>query len=551
MVTKTTTDVLIVGAGPTGLALACQLRGQGIACRIIDKNPHASTTSKALALQYRVSEVLACMGIADRFLARGASWVGEMTFHAKGEEILRLPMNAIGKRSGKDAFNPRLLVIPQSETEAILEETLRERGGLVERNTAFIEFSQDNDQVVSHLQRPDGHQEQVESKYLVSCEGAHSLIRKQAGFTFKGKTYPRTFFMADVDLDWALGRQAAHVWLHNDGMFTAIPMGGARQWRLFVDSGKKCSDGCPTEVNLSFMQQLLIERTGDRVTQVTNPTWLTEFKINCRMVDRFRQGRVFLAGDAAHIHSPSGGQGITTGVQDAYNLAWKLSQVLRAGAPDSLLDTYQEERVPIARAVLKTTDRNTQLLMTQSPVGKLFRDYVVLPLLRMRWVLDRLISRLSQLDMHYRPASLSIHQDRWLGSGVHIRAGDRTPDIVFSNAADQRTSLFECLAKGRLVALVGSPNCPDHVNRVLGALRRLGVESFLLGSNRRMPPTANRLIDVHGDFQRIFGAKGEFLYLIRPDGHVGLFQRPINERALQEYLLKLYPASAVAEGFLA
>jgi 2-polyprenyl-6-methoxyphenol hydroxylase-like FAD-dependent oxidoreductase len=544
-----TTDVLIVGAGPTGLALACQLCGQGIGFRILDKNARASTTSKALALQYRVSEVLACMGIADRFLARAATWEGGVTFHANDNEFLRLRMNSLGRRTGKDAFAPRLLVLPQSETEGLLEEVLRERGGQVERDTTFVDFTQDSDRVVSRIQRPDGSEESIESKYLVSCEGAHSIIRKQAGFAFTGKTYPMKFFMADVDLDWAVGRDTAHVWFHPEGMFSAIPMRGARQWRLFVESGKGSAES-PTEVTLAFMQQLLAERTGDGVTQASDPTWLSEFKINCRMVDRFRNGRVFLAGDAAHIHSPSGGQGITTGVQDAFNLAWKLDLVLKASAPDSLLDTYEQERLPIARDVLRTTDRNTRLLMTQSRLGRLFRDYVMLPLLRLRWVQERMINRLSQLDMNYRQASLSSHQDaRLFGSRLHVRAGDRAPDVVFADAeTSRRTSLFQCLGKGRPVALVGSLTPIDFL---LGALRRLGVEAFRVVPSGETLAVANGLVDVHTDFQRIYGAKDEFLYLLRPDGHVGLFQRPINQGALQEYLGKLYPAAAVAGSFLA
>jgi 2-polyprenyl-6-methoxyphenol hydroxylase-like FAD-dependent oxidoreductase len=560
MAARTETDVLIVGAGPTGLALACQLRQLGIALRLIDKNPHASTTSKALGLQYRVSEVLACMGIADRFLARGHSWQFGVSFHLRGRQVLHLRMDALGRHIGKDAFVPRLIVIPQSETEAILADVLRERSGRVERSTTFLDFTQDADRVVSRLQLPDGGEEVVASKYLVSCEGAHSVIRKQGGFTFIGKTYPMRFIMADVDLDWAAARDTVHVWFHPDGMFTTIPMRGERQWRLFVEAGatdhQDAGAAPPTEVTLDLMQRLLAERTGDQATRASNPTWLTEFRINCRMVDHFRRGRVFLAGDAAHIHSPSGGQGITTGVQDAYNLAWKLGLVLKASAPDALLDTYEEERLPVARAVLATTDRNTRLLMAQGTLAQGLRNYVVLPLLRLRPVRDRMVNRLSQLDMNYCKASLSCHQDaRWLGSGAKVRAGDRTPDVVFQNAASgERTSLFQCLGKFSLLALAGQDRVDAEASgrlvRLFGALGRLRVECFRVGPSTATPPAEGRwLVDVHGDFQRIYGVKGDFLYLIRPDGHVGLYQRPIDERNLRDYLRKLFRADVVAAAF--
>src|SRR5262249_22577128 len=268
---------------------------------------------------------------------------------------------------------------------------------------------------------------------LVSCEGAHSLIRKQAGFSFDGKTYPMKFFMADVELDWPYARNEVHAWMHPDGVLAAFAMPGHNRWRLMIDSGKAVGDG-PAEVTLPLVQQILAARTGEQEARVVNPTWLTEFKINCRMVDCFRKGRVFLAGDAAHIHSPSGGQGIVTGVQDAYNLAWKLGTVLRDGAPDRLLDTYGEERLPAAQGVLRATDRNPNVFFATKPLSRLLRDRVILPVLRMPFMQERLVRKMSQLDKNYRTSSLSVHQDRrLLKMGVRVRAGDRTPDVVFED----------------------------------------------------------------------------------------------------------------------
>ncbi len=546
MATSKTTDVLIVGAGPTGLALACQLAHLGVPYRIIEKNAHPSTTSKAIGLQYRISEVLAWMGLIDRFVARGHSGMtGGVNCYVEGKKLLTLRMDRLHARAGKDAFAPRGLIIPQSETEAILGEALVERGGRVEWGTAFVEFTQDGDRVVSRLRLPDGSDEEVASKYLVSCEGAHSLVRKQAGFSFAGKTYPMKFFMADVELDWQASRHEVHAWMHPDGVFAAMALPGERKWRLMVDSGKTFDQ--PTEVTLELVQRLLAERTGDQVVRPSNPTWLTEFKINCRMVDRFRNGRVFLAGDAAHIHSPSGGQGIVTGMQDAYNLSWKLAAVLRDGAPDALLDTYEEERLPAARAVLHATDRNTNVFFGHGMLRQLVRDYLALPLLRLGPVQDLLVREMSQLDKHYRKASLSAHQDGRLLFGARVRAGDRTPDVVFADAATGgRTALFGLLSRGLLVALVGPG---ERGARVVQALGRLGSDAHQVVPAAGAPQTGSCLVDVHGDFRRLYGAGGEFLYLIRPDGHVGLFQRPINEAALRSYLVKLRPAAEVEKAF--
>ncbi|MDQ3638229.1 MAG: FAD-dependent monooxygenase [Actinomycetota bacterium] len=549
-------DVLVVGAGPTGLAFAYQLRRLGVSFRIIEKNPEPSTTSKAIGLQYRVSEVLTWMGLFDRFLARGVTGTG-LNFYASGERILHLRLDRLDGMSGRGAFEPQSIVIPQSETEALLIEALGERGVEVERSTTFVEFTQDNDRVISRIRGADGVEELIESRYLVSCEGPHSMIRKQAGLSFAGKTYPVSYFMADVELDWAASRNDVHVWIHEDGMFSAIPMPGERRWRLFVESGKQVEEGA-TEVTLDLVRWLMAERTGDHITQASDPTWLSEFRISCRMVDRFSNGRVFLAGDAAHIHSPTGGQGITTGVQDAYNLAWKLDLVLRGAAPDSLLDTYAEERLPIVRRVLKTTDQTASVFLAHSCARQLFRDRVVLPLLRSRVMQKRLTRRLSQLDMNYRGTSLSDHQETGLLGRARVRAGDRAPDVVFRDArTGAETSLFASLGHSRLVALFGQGQDPagtedrtTRIEQLMEALGRLGVECFLVWPESTRQPDEG-LVDIYGDFHRLYGARGEFLYLIRPDGYVGLFQRLLDERALQTYMAKLFRADAIDSAFAA
>jgi hypothetical protein len=359
--------------------------------------------------------------------------------------------------------------------------------------------------------------------------------------------------MADVELDWEVDRGDVRVWIHEDGMFSAIPMPGDRRWRLFVESGKDVEEGA-TEVTLDLVRRLMAERTGDRVTRATDPTWLSEFRISCRMVDRFGTGRVFLAGDAAHVHSPTGGQGITTGVQDAYNLAWKLDMVLRGAAPDSLLDTYTEERLPVVRRVLKNTDQTASVFLAHSRARRLFRDRFVLPLLRSRAMQKRLTRRMSQLDINYRGSSLSVHQEKGSLRRARVRAGDRTPDVVFRDAGTGREiSLFERLGRSRPIALFGLDGAADEhltsVHRLMDALGRLGVECSLV-----LPETDRRrggeaLIDSGGEFRRLYGARGEFLYLIRPDGYVGLFQRPVDGRALQAYVVRLFGTEAVEDAF--
>jgi 2-polyprenyl-6-methoxyphenol hydroxylase-like FAD-dependent oxidoreductase len=550
----TRTDVLVVGAGPTGLTLALQLRRLGVGFRLLDKNPKPSTTSKAIGLQYRVSEVLSWMGLADEFLAESATSQKVNMYATGGADdgpILQLNLGGLGIGGGKDAFVPRMMMIPQSETERLLIEALEERGGNVERGATFLGFEQNDERVVSRVRRADGREERIGSRYLVSCEGAHSVVRKQAGISFAGETYPFAFVMADVALDWDRNREEIYSWLHEDGTFSAGPLPGNR-WRLFIEVGERVP-----EVTLDLVQKLLTERTGDRTARVKNPTWLSEFRINSRMVDRFREGRVFLAGDAAHVHSPSGGQGITTGMQDAYNLSWKLAQVIRENAPDALLDTYGEERLPIVREVLGTTERNTALLFPRSRAGKLLRNTILLPLLRREGVQRKLVRKMSQLDMNYRGSSLSAGEGGLLsrprGRKGRVRAGDRTPDVVFRDAeTGEKIPLFALLRGSRPIALIGGEASRETAERTIHALDRLGIEGFSVlprggAAGSSYPGTC--LEDVYGDFRRLYGARGGFLYLIRPDGYAGLVQERMDVAALRAYLNRLFSADRVDAAF--
>ncbi len=550
MKTTKTIDVLIVGAGPTGLALAYQLRKLGVSFRIIEKNATPSSTSKAIGLQHRVSEVLTWMGLFERFRAKSLTGTS-LNFSANGQQLLHMRLEQLNGMSGRGAFAPQSIIIPQSVTEGLLLDALHEQGVAVEYRTAFVSFTQDDQRVFAKVQT-DGGEELVEARYLVSCEGAHSLIRKQAGISFAGKTYPVAYYMADVELDWPVAHSDIHVWLHEDGMFSAIPMPGERRWRLFVESGKQ-ENAAATDVTLELLRRLMAERIGDRTTQISNPTWLTEFRISCRMVDRFRERRVFLAGDAAHVHSPTGGQGIATGMQDAYNLAWKLGMALRGAAPDSLLDSYSAERLPIVRNVLKSTDTIANLFLAHSWASQLLRDRVVLPLLRSNIMQKKLNRKMSQLDMNYRAIGLSAHQETGLLGRARVRAGDRTPDVLFRDAhTNGQIALFALLSRSQLFALIGPGTQPEKVARLTKALGCLGIACFQVLTESAQPAQgAAGLIDVTGDFGRLYGARGEFLYLIRPDGYAGLFQRPIDERALRTYLTKLFMADALQNAFAA
>ena len=525
------TEVLIVGAGPVGLALALELQRFGIRFRIIEKKPQRSTASKALGLQPRVSEVFAILGMEAEFEARGFGDVRALNFHSGSKKLLTIALPRSLGDAGRDAFQPRLLIIPQSETEEILERTLEARGHSVERRRELLSFEQQPDRVRAVVRNEEGDTQTVAAQFLVSCEGAHSAVRKQAGFSFVGKTMPMRFLLADLTIDWALPDNQVHVWFHPAGVIGALPF-GKQKWRLIIEQAEETS-GSPAEVTLGLIQQVAAERMVCGGAHLRDPIWLSDFRINARMVDRFRDRRIFVAGDAAHIHSPLGGQGIATGIQDASNLAWKLAAVLRDGAPDSLLDTYEEERKPVARTVLRGTSAASNLVFRTNPLLRFVRERIVFPIMNTAFIQKRLFSWVSQLEIRYR-GSLAPAEG---SADVRVRAGDRAPDVLFADKG-ARVSLFELLGKFGTIALLGPSPTNQNVTESLGAL---GIRAFILAPGH--------LEDVHSDFARLYGAQSSFLYLLRPDGHVGLFQRKVEPASLAAYLKKVREPDAVEAAF--
>jgi 2-polyprenyl-6-methoxyphenol hydroxylase-like FAD-dependent oxidoreductase len=536
------TEVLIAGAGPVGLALALDLQRFGIRFRIIEKKAERSKTSKAMGLQPRLSEVFAIFGIEDKFTARGFDNVRGVNLRSGAKKLLTITIRPPANQAGRDACQPRMLIIPQSVTEEILETTLAERGHAVERRRELVGFEQDADCVSAVIRHEDASEETIRAPFLVSCEGAHSVVRKQAGFSFSGATMPLRFLLADVTLDWDLPENEVQVWFHRDGVFAALPF-GAQKWRLIVERVED-STGEAEEVTLALVQQLAAERTARKNVRVRDPLWLSDFRINARMVDRFRARRIFVAGDAAHIHSPLGGQGIATGIQDATNLAWKLAAVLREGAPDSLLDTFDEERKPIARLVLRGTSAASNLVFGMNPIVRFMRERLVFPILRTSFAQRRLFGRVSQLEMNYRKSSLAAHFDQSF-SRVRVRAGDRAPDVVFKRGRD-KVSLFQLIGSFGMLALFG-PGQNSH--KISAVLAMLHIRSFIVSTQSAGKLPDQYLKDLYSDFARLYGADGPFLYLIRPDGHVALFQRQAEANSLSIYLKNIRAADAVEKAF--
>jgi len=528
----TPSPILIVGAGPTGLTMAVELLRHGVSCRIIDQALEPSSHSRALGIQARTMEMFDLMGIAERFTARGHQLQG-MHITIEGQTQIDV------KLAGVDSPYPFILSLAQSETEAILYERLQELGGQVERGVALASFVQNDDDVHATLRHADGHEEQAQAAWLLGCDGAHSVVRHGLGLSFEGERYPETWALADVHLQGDIQQNEGYIYLHHAGLLAILPFGDGRV-RLIVETHQSMPDeAVPT---LADFQEWLHERALPDAT-LSDPHWLTYFNIHRRHTPHDRVGRVFLMGDAAHIHSPAGGQGMNTGIQDAVNLAWKLALVEHDHASQTLLRSYEPERQPIAAAVLKMSDQLTKTVMTQNPLVLALRDHLLPLLVHNEFLLGIFASRTAEITYAYRRSPISV--DR---AGRHMRgrhAGDRVPD-AHPLMRDDGTSahLFDLLRGPGHVLLLLADDQPHAWDTLLAQVHeRYGerITAYLISPDGKATvPRATSLADPKGAIQHAFGASSPALYLIRPDGYIGCRSMSPDVAAVLEYGARVF-----------
>lgn len=419
-------DVLVVGAGPTGLALAAQLHAYGMRFRIIDRNLDRARESRALAIQPRTLEALSPFGVTDELLARGNPAV-QLRLHLPGRTV-RVPLFDIGVA---DTKYPYLLFLSQAETESVLSGHVSAAGTTVERGTELLELDLTGEAAYAacRLRHLDGSEEEVTARYVVGCDGARSTVREQAGIGFEGYAYPQTFVLADLEVD-GLEKGAAHGYLTEAGVVLFFPLVSPASWRMLA-MRPPGDTGAESPLDLGQLEAI-VERYVSDPLHLRDPVWMTNFKLYNRGAKNYRAGRAFLAGDAAHIHSPAGAQGMNTGIQDSLNLGWKLALVCRGAAPEALLDTYESERAPVGRKVLRFTDRAFTIATGRKPLLKLARARVaprLAPLvLRLPFMRAAAFRTVSQLAIHYRRSPATTEGPHTPRRGP--RAGDRLPDAT-------------------------------------------------------------------------------------------------------------------------
>jgi 2-polyprenyl-6-methoxyphenol hydroxylase-like FAD-dependent oxidoreductase len=487
------TTVLIVGAGPTGLTLACELARRGVPFRLIEAAAGPQPGSRGKGLQPRTLEVFDDLGIVDRVLAHGR---------------MAMPMVITGpdgqvRTTGGDPVPPRpdvpyaaSVITPEWRVEEALRALLTELGGSVEFGTSLVTLEQADGQVCAELSTGDT----VTARWLVGCDGGHSVVRKQAGLEFIGETRENVrMIVADIAVD-GLDRDAWHMWSSAEGMVTLCPLPSTEVFQYQAS----IAPGQDPETTVANMQQILQTRSGRSDLTLHDPEWTSLWRANVRLVDRYRAGRVFVAGDAAHIHSPAGGQGMNTGIQDAHNLGWKFAAVV-GGAAETLLDSYEDERRPVAAGVLALSDAR---------LAETIRTH--------RMQVTRTADSM-QLTVNYRWSEL-VRDDRESDGEddtAMLRAGDRAPDAPGLRGTDGTHRLFELTRGGHWTLLS------------FGAQAAIpGVSSYRVVTE---PADQGDIRDTEGHLANAYSAGPGTLVLIRPDGFVGMISDAGDIAAVESY----------------
>jgi 2-polyprenyl-6-methoxyphenol hydroxylase-like FAD-dependent oxidoreductase len=508
------TDVVIIGAGPTGLSLACQLVRYGVDFRIVERNEGVTPFSKAIGVQARTLEIYEQLGLAQRAVAEGAI-AGKVRLLVGGEIRAELDLSNIGQ--GLSAY-PYLLLLEQSKNEQLLYEYLRQRNKDVFWNTEFKSLSQTDEGVTAQVVSAAGAPQTIEARYLVGCDGAKSLVRHALGLEFQGSTVERMFFVADVKVDWKFSHDALHACLSKDSLLAFFPLKGDNRYRIVgsfpEEFAKHEGEVLYEEIEQQIRKDVQLE------LDIHEVAWFSTYKVHTRHVNKFSEGRCFLAGDSAHIHTPAGGQGMNTGIQDGYDLAWRVALVLRGKADEKLFESYNEERLENAKNLTQTTDRIFQFLASSEWFLAFLRTNVLPSLAKYVLSFDSVRSYVfplvSQIGINYRHSSVSQHAG---DENFTVKAGDRMPYFLVDGA-----SVYDKLHEAKAHFLVFSAEQIDH--------QSLATEL----ENRYAGFVDFHEIGIDSKVAEAFGTDRPFSVFLRPDNYIGFLSTDVSQDAIVSYL---------------
>lgn len=512
------TDVLIVGAGPTGLMLANQLMRRGVRIQIIDRHSGPAQQSRALGVQARTLEIYQHLGIATRAIELGKIGYGANIW-AKGKHMANVPLSQAG---GKETPYPYILVLGQDDNELIMGEKLREFGRSVQWNMELLSLAQASDHITATVKDVDGNTQTITAKYMAGCDGSRSTVRELNGITFPGAPYEHVFFVADVECTGNMIADEVNVYLFKNGFHLLFPMRGKDHWRIVGILPSEMQNR--NDLKFEDVIPTLHQEAGSELI-FKSCTWFSIYHIHHRHASHFRAGRCFLLGDAAHVHSPVGAQGMNTGLQDAYNLGWKLALVVKGISNSTLLDSYEEERLPIAQHLLNTTDRAFRLIVSDNWLAGLFRTKILARIaafaMKQKGIQQFAFRMISQIAINYRKSSLSEETP-----GIEHnapRAGDRFPwlklQLQSNGIVEDTFEKFDDTKFNLIIIGQSSPNA----NELLGDLMQI----YIIPDN-----SVNRQ-----EFARV-GITSPSFYLLRPDGHIGICGGKLEESKIVDYIHK-------------
>ncbi|KAL2853884.1 FAD binding domain-containing protein [Aspergillus pseudoustus] len=499
-------DVLIVGAGPTGLVTALWLVRQGISIRIIDKAQADASTSRALAIQARTLELYRQLDIAEDVVAKGHK-IQATNVWSEGSHRGHIPIGDIG--SGLTPY-PFIHIFSQDQHERLLEDRLNSLGIQVERDLELVDYTENDSSVTAQLRKhAGGHGEEdtehCEATFIVGCDGAHSAVRRTTGIDYAGATYSHIFFVADIEGSGPTINGEAHVTINQSEFMLLFPYDDNRRARI---SGAVDDTAAGKGVDITF-EDVSSEMTRTLKLQIDKVNWFSTYRSHHRVAAAFRKGRAFLLGDAAHIHSPVGGQGMNTGIGDAINLAWKLATVIKGRAGPDLLDTYEIERRAFATQLVNTTDSGFNLVISQSYFARILRTWVVpyvAPLLaKIDHARHRVFQRVSQIMINYRHSVLST------GATGYIYGGDRLPWVPVGNVDN-----FESLKS--ITWQVHVYGEPKEDLRAWCKSENIPLHTFSWDEKYQAA-----------------GLQSDAAYLLRPDTYIAVAEPSGNPQELQKY----------------
>jgi len=525
-------DVLVVGAGPVGLFCANELNRHGLTYKIIDKKEGISEHSKALGLHIRTLDVLEDCGFIEKFLERGLK-VESALLKSNGKELAEIDFKDL------DTKRKYLIDLPQSETERILYDALEEKHNSVHWQVELLTVNQQIDRVMASVKNPDGSMARIEARWIIACDGSHSTLRHLMNADFHGSKYQQHWWLADLHIDWPIPENKMIINISHHGPLACFPMGNKRYRVVLTAPTNDAKDPSFEDIVKEFNL-----RTSDHGV-LSDPIWLSAFAIHHRQLQHYRFDRIFFAGDAAHIHSPLGGQGLNTGIQDIYNLVWKIALVQKGQSHVDLLNSYNDERHPVGKDVISKTNMMTKMILIKNDILINMRNFSFKFLANISSIKNAIAYELAELKISYAKSFIVHH----FGEKIKFNAGEFIPDFNLRPVhGDRECSMLEITegTKHHLFFFIGkenvSPTKVQELAHTLGKQYEKVMVVHLIMTDNVMDSggIVHRWIDVSHNVHNKYSINKTSVLLIRPDKYIGLTQTPLNNDELLDYFSGIF-----------